>query len=150
MRWLVEKVLAAPFIVVALAAGLLGAGLWCYSRLDIEAYPNPVAPMTRGDHPAGRVERGGGGAVRHDPARERARGMIDLEHIRSQSLFGLSDVKCYFNWTPDYHTRAAEGPEPAPVHPAAARAAAAAVSLERHRPRSSATRSRARAIRWPS
>src|SRR5207245_3113863 len=31
-------------------------------------------------------------------------GMIDLEHIRSQSLFGLSDVKCYFSWNPEYHT----------------------------------------------
>jgi cobalt-zinc-cadmium resistance protein CzcA len=31
-------------------------------------------------------------------------GMIDLEHIRSQSLFGLSDVKCYFSWEPDYQT----------------------------------------------
>src|SRR5207237_532985 len=32
MRWLVEKALAVPFIIVALAAGLLGVGLWCYSR----------------------------------------------------------------------------------------------------------------------
>src|SRR5580698_480765 len=30
-------------------------------------------------------------------------GMIDLDHIRSQSLFGLSDVKCYFTWNADYH-----------------------------------------------
>jgi len=29
-------------------------------------------------------------------------GMIDLAHIRSQSLFGLSDVKCYFTWKPSY------------------------------------------------
>src|SRR5207248_1135347 len=25
-------------------------------------------------------------------------------HLRSQSLFGLSDVKCYFTWNADYHT----------------------------------------------
>ncbi len=104
MRWLVEKVLAAPFIVVALAAGLLGAGLWCYSRLDIEAYPNPVAPMIEViTQPAGwsaeEVER-----YVTIPLENGLAGMIDLEHIRSQSLFGLSDVKCYFNWTPDYHT----------------------------------------------
>ncbi len=30
--------------------------------------------------------------------------MLDLDHIRSQSLFGLSDVKCYFNWNVDYAT----------------------------------------------
>ena len=45
MRWLVEKALAAPFMVVACAAGLLGVGIWSYTRMDIEAYPNPVAPM---------------------------------------------------------------------------------------------------------
>ena len=29
-------------------------------------------------------------------------GMVHLDHIRSQSLFGLSDVKCYFTWDIDY------------------------------------------------
>ena len=31
-------------------------------------------------------------------------GMPDLEHIRSQSLFGLSDVKCYFAWDAELRT----------------------------------------------
>ena len=104
MRWLVEKALAAPFMIVALAAGLLGLGLWCYSRMDIEAYPNPVAPMIEViTQPAGwsaeEVER-----YVTIPLETGLAGMIDLEHIRSQSLFGLSDVKCYFDWTPDYQT----------------------------------------------
>ena len=38
--------------------------------------------------------------------------MLDLDHIRSQSLFGLSDVKCYFTWDTDYHDGAAGGPQP--------------------------------------
>src|SRR5262249_29932678 len=29
-------------------------------------------------------------------------GMRGLDHIRSQSLFGLSDVKCYFKWGTEY------------------------------------------------
>src|SRR5258706_11140300 len=104
MGWLVEKALAAPFTVVALAAGLLGLGLYCYSRLDIEAYPNPVAPMIEIiTQPTGwsaeEVER-----YVTIPLENGLAGMIDLEHIRSQSIFGLSDVKCYFDWTPDYHT----------------------------------------------
>ena len=104
MRWVVEKALAVPFIVVALAAGLLGVGLFCWSRLDIEAYPNPVAPMIEViTQPAGwsaeEVER-----YVTIPLENGLAGMIDLEHVRSQSLFGLSDVKCYFNWSPDYHT----------------------------------------------
>ncbi len=104
MRWMVEKALQAPFIVVALAAGLLGIGLWCWSRLDIEAYPNPVPPMIEViTQPAGwsaeEVER-----YVTIPLENGLAGMIDLEHVRSQSLFGLSDVKCYFSWEPDYHT----------------------------------------------
>ena len=102
MRWLVEKALAAPFMVVACAAGLLGVGIWSYTRMDIEAYPNPVAPMIEViTQPAGwsaeEVER-----YVTIPLENGLAGMIDLEHIRSQSLFGLSDVKCYFDWTPDY------------------------------------------------
>jgi cobalt-zinc-cadmium resistance protein CzcA len=104
MRWLVERVLAAPFIVLALAAGLLGVGLWCWSQLDIEAYPNPVAPMIEViTQPSGwsaeEVER-----YVTIPLENGLAGMIDLDHIRSQSLFGLSDVKCYFDWTPEYQT----------------------------------------------
>src|SRR5207253_2298200 len=99
-----RKALAAPFMVVALAAGLLGLGLWCYTRMDIEAYPNPVAPMIEViTQPAGwsaeEVER-----YVTIPLENGLAGMIDLEHIRSQSLFGLSDVKCYFSWNPEYHT----------------------------------------------
>src|SRR5262249_41959907 len=29
-------------------------------------------------------------------------GMPGLDHIRSQSLFGLTDVKCYFKWGTEY------------------------------------------------
>src|SRR5207253_3443683 len=102
MRWLVEKALAAPFIVVALAAGVLGVGLWCWSQLDIEAYPNPVAPMIEViTQPQGlsaeEVER-----YVTIPLENGLAGMLDLEHVRSQSLFGLSDVKCYFDWNPSY------------------------------------------------
>src|SRR5438132_1394258 len=72
--------------------------------MDIEAYPNPVAPMIEViTQPAGwsaeEVER-----YVTIPLENGLAGMIDLEHIRSQSLFGLSDVKCYFNWNPEYHT----------------------------------------------
>ena len=104
MKRLVELVLRAPFIVVLVACGLLGVGLYCYSRLDIEAYPNPVAPMIEiitqpGGWSAEEVER-----YVTIPLENGLSGMLDLDHIRSQSLFGLSDVKCYFDWTPDYAT----------------------------------------------
>ena len=150
MRWLVEKALAVPFIVVALAAGLLGVGLCCWSRMDIEAYPNPVAPMIEViTQPTGwsaeEVER-----YVTVPLEIGLTGMLDLDHIRSQSLFGLSDVKCYFTWDTDYHDGAAAGPQPPPVHPAAAGRSSRSSRRGTPSARSSATASSARATRSPS
>jgi cobalt-zinc-cadmium resistance protein CzcA len=45
MKRIVDLVLQAPAMVAVLAAALVALGLWSYTRLDIEAYPNPVAPM---------------------------------------------------------------------------------------------------------
>src|SRR5882762_11994128 len=103
MGRLVGAALRFPGLVLAFALGLLGVGLYCYTQLDVEAYPNPVAPMIEViTQPQGlsseEVER-----YVTVPLETGLAGMIDLDHIRSQSLFGLSDVKCYFTWTPDYH-----------------------------------------------
>src|SRR5438105_7476841 len=99
---LVAFSLRMPAIVGALATAIVGLGLFCYSQLDIEAYPNPVAPMIEvitqpNGMSAEEVER-----YVTIPLETGLSGMIDLLHIRSQSLFGLSDVKCYFTWTPSY------------------------------------------------
>src|SRR2546430_12630872 len=93
-----------PAIVGVLAAGVLLYGLYCYSNLDIEAYPNPVAPMIElitqpNGWSAEEVER-----YVTVPLEIGLSGMVHLDHVRSQSLFGLSDVKCYFTWDADYHT----------------------------------------------
>src|SRR6476646_6458171 len=93
-----------PAIVGVLAFAVLALGLYSYQQLDIEAYPNPVAPMIEIiTQPSGwsaeEVER-----YVTVPIENGLSGMIDLDHVRSQSLFGLSDVKCYFTWAPDYHT----------------------------------------------
>jgi cobalt-zinc-cadmium resistance protein CzcA len=99
---LVRTVLRAPGVVVAAAVGVALLGLAAYSRLDIEAYPNPVAPMieiiTQPDGwSAEEVER-----YVTIPLETGLNGMVHLDHIRSQSLFGLSDVKCYFDWDVSY------------------------------------------------
>jgi cobalt-zinc-cadmium resistance protein CzcA len=101
---LVASALRYPFLVYALAVAVVVVGLYAYSQLDIEAYPNPVPPMIEViTQPAGlsaeEVER-----YVTIPLEVGLAGMVDLDHIRSQSLFGLSDVKVYFNWTPDYYT----------------------------------------------
>jgi cobalt-zinc-cadmium resistance protein CzcA len=100
---IVRFVLGAPAIVVLLAVAILGAGLYGYRQLDIEAYPNPVPPMIEViTQPAGlsaeEVER-----YVTIPLENSLNGMIDLDHIRSQSLFGLSDIKCYFAWNVPYY-----------------------------------------------
>jgi cobalt-zinc-cadmium resistance protein CzcA len=104
VRTIVSIALKTQAVVIFLAVVLLAAGLWAYSQLDIEAYPNPVAPMIEViTQPPGwsaeEVER-----YVTIPIETALSGMIDLDHIRSQSLAGLSDVKAYFSWKPDYYT----------------------------------------------
>jgi heavy metal efflux system protein len=105
---MIQKLVAASLrlstIIVVLAVALVVLGLLAYRRLDVEAYPNPVAPMVEViTQPFGlsaeEVER-----YVTIPLEVGLSGIVDLDHIRSQSLFGLSDVKVYFNWTPDYYT----------------------------------------------
>src|SRR5437016_5619749 len=100
---LVATALRLPAAVIVFAIVIASMGMYCYQQLDIEAYPNPVAPMIEIiTQPEGlsaeEVER-----TVTLPLESGLAGMIDLEHIRSISLFGLSDVKCYFNWNPDYY-----------------------------------------------
>src|SRR5438477_12209521 len=104
IRRIVETALKMPAVIGVLALALVGLGLHAWSRLDIEAYPNPVAPMIEvitqpNGWSAEEVER-----YVTIPLETGLNGMLDLDHIRSQSLFGLSDVKCYFTWDVDYYT----------------------------------------------
>src|SRR5271154_3957480 len=97
-----DLALRMPFIILATATCLVIAGLTAYSKLDIEAYPNPVPPLveviTQPDGwSAEEVER-----YVTIPIEIGHAGMPGLDHRRSQSLFGLSDVKCYFDWNTTY------------------------------------------------
>ncbi|HZU85054.1 MAG TPA: efflux RND transporter permease subunit, partial [Polyangiaceae bacterium] len=99
---IVASALRVPLIVFAAAVILVALGLGAYRALDIEAYPNPVPPMVEViTQPEGwsaeETER-----YVTIPLEIGLSGMPGLDHIRSQSLFGLSDVKCYFTWASDY------------------------------------------------
>jgi cobalt-zinc-cadmium resistance protein CzcA len=99
---IVAGALRMPIIVFALAVLVIVVGLAAYKELDIEAYPNPVPPLveviTQPDGWSGEeTER-----YVTVPLEIGLFGMHGLEHIRSQSLFGLSDVKCYFSWATPY------------------------------------------------
>jgi len=95
---IVAGALRMPIIVFAMAILLIVVGLFAYQQLDIEAYPNPCPPLveiiTQPDGWSGEeTER-----YVTIPLEIGLFGMRGLEHIRSASLFGLSDVKCYFSW----------------------------------------------------
>lgn len=103
---MIEKLVAAslrtPFIVFALALALIAGGIHAYRQLDIEAYPNPVPPLVE---IIAQPEGMSAEDVEHYvtvPLEIALSGMPGLEHTRSQSLFGLSDVKCYFRWGTTY------------------------------------------------
>lgn len=102
IRRLVAFALGVPGFVILAVGMLIGGGLYAFSELQIEAYPNPVPPLveTIAQPPgwsAEEVER-----YVTIPLEVGLAGMPGLEHIRSQSLFELSDVKCYFGWSTDY------------------------------------------------
>src|SRR5579859_1034634 len=99
---LVALALRVPWLVFTIVACIALAGLGAYTKLDIEAYPNPVPPLVEvitqpNGWSAEEVER-----YVTVPLEVGLSGMPGLDHIRSQSLFGLSDVKCYFNWGTSY------------------------------------------------
>jgi cobalt-zinc-cadmium resistance protein CzcA len=103
---MIQRIVAAalrmPLIVFAVAVLAILLGLAAYKELDIEAYPNPVPPMVEViTQPEGwsaeETER-----YVTIPLEIGLFGMRGVDHIRSQSLFGLSDVKCYFTWATDY------------------------------------------------
>jgi cobalt-zinc-cadmium resistance protein CzcA len=99
---LVAFALRMPFVILALAVGLIIGGSISYKNLDIEAYPNPVPPLVEiiAQPPGSSAEE----VERYVtiPIEIGLAGMTGLDHIRSQSLFGLSDVKAYFKWGNTY------------------------------------------------
>src|SRR5712691_8964309 len=102
VRRLVELSLRFEAVVILAAIVLVGVGLWAYSNLDIEAYPDPVQPRDETI-----VQPPGWAAEEVEryvtiPLEGALNGMPGLEHIRSISVFVLSDIKCYFRWSTSY------------------------------------------------
>jgi cobalt-zinc-cadmium resistance protein CzcA len=88
--------------ILLMGAALVVTGLFAFRELPIEAYPNPVPPLVEviAQPPGWSAEE----SERYVtiPLEIGLSGMPQLDHIRSQSLFGLVDVKCYFKWGIDY------------------------------------------------
>jgi cobalt-zinc-cadmium resistance protein CzcA len=102
LQRLVAIAVRMPLIVITTVILLVLGGLYAFRELNIEAYPNPVPPMVEiVTQPEGwsaeEVER-----YVTVPLEIGVAGMPALDHTRSQSLFGLSDIKCYFTWAITY------------------------------------------------
>ncbi|HEY2467793.1 MAG TPA: CusA/CzcA family heavy metal efflux RND transporter [Terracidiphilus sp.] len=87
-------------VIVFLAA--LALGVYAFTQLDIEAYPDPSPPMVEfiTQNPSWSAEEMEQLVTR--PLETGLNGTPELDQIRSISIFGLSDVKMYFNFDSNY------------------------------------------------
>ncbi len=98
---LVEISLVQRILFCALGLALLFGGLYSFHLLDIVAYPDPSPPMVEliTQNPGWSAEE-----IERQitiPMEVALTGMPGLSDIRSLSIFGLSDIKVYFDFGTD-------------------------------------------------
>src|SRR6476469_721271 len=98
---LVEMSLVQRILLCALGLALLFGGLYSFHLLDIIAYPDPSPPMVEliTQNPGWSAEE-----IERQitiPIEVALTGMPGLSDIRSLSIFGLSDIKVYFDFGTD-------------------------------------------------
>src|SRR5215472_10823898 len=99
----IDFILKEKFLVIGFSLILVIAGLYAFKALNIEAYPDPSPPTIEVI-----AQNAGWSAEEMErqitvPIETQLNGMPGLDHIRSISLFGLSDIKCYFKYETDYN-----------------------------------------------
>ncbi len=103
MKKLIGTILRYRVIALIAMAAWLAAGTWAVLRLDIEAYPDPSPPLVDviTQNPSWSAEEMEQQVT--VPIETVLNGIPHLEYVRSTSLFGLSDVKLYFDFDSDYY-----------------------------------------------
>src|SRR5580698_8226121 len=102
MRSLVSSLLRyRPLMIVLLVAWIAG-GIFMFLRLDIEAYPDPSPPLVEvlTQNPSWSAEEMERQVT--VPIETVLFGIPHLEYVRSTAIFGLSDVKLYFDYDSEY------------------------------------------------
>ncbi len=99
---IVEFALQQRFFVCALGLLLLFGGLYAFHILDVVAYPDPSPPMVEiiTQYPGWSAEE-----IERQiaiPIEIGLAGMPGLADVRSLSIFGLNDVKVYFDFKTEY------------------------------------------------
>jgi len=102
MRGLVKTALRYRVIALIGMAAWLAAGVWALLRLDIEAYPDPSPPLVDviTQNPSWSAEEMEQQVT--VPIETALNGIPRLQYVRSISMFGLSDVKLYFDFDSEY------------------------------------------------
>jgi cobalt-zinc-cadmium resistance protein CzcA len=102
MRNLIASLLRyRPLMIVLLVAWIAG-GIFMFLRLDIEAYPDPSPPLVEvlTQNPSWSAEEMERQVT--VPIETVLFGIPHLEYVRSTAIFGLSDVKLYFDYDSEY------------------------------------------------
>ena len=99
---LVEMALLQRVLVCVLGVILLFGGLYAFHILNVEAYPDPSPPMIEviTQYPGWSAEE-----IERQitiPTEVMLTGMPGLTAIRSLSIFGLNDIKIYFDFGTNY------------------------------------------------
>jgi heavy metal efflux system protein len=103
---IVTAALGQPAIVLAGSVIMAALGIWSFSRLPVDAYPDIAPPMVElvaqwPGHAAEEVER-----LITIPIETEMNGLPNLDVVRSISLYGLSDVRLVFkDGTDNYFAR---------------------------------------------
>ena len=102
MKRLVLSLLHYRTLVVIALLALLAAGGWAFVNLDIEAYPDPSPPLVEiiTQNPSWSAEEMEQQVT--VPLETTLNGIPALDYVRSISIFGLSDIKVYFDFSSDY------------------------------------------------
>src|SRR5579872_6194619 len=102
MRGIIRTVLQYRVITLVGLGAWLAAGIWAVLRLDIEAYPDPSPPLVEviTQNPSWSAEEMEQQVT--VPIETTLNGIPHLQYVRSISLFGLSDVKLYFDFESEY------------------------------------------------
>jgi cobalt-zinc-cadmium resistance protein CzcA len=104
---LIARALDNPFVVLLVAFALAGIGLFSFLNVNVEAYPDPAPAIVEvvAQFPGASAEE-----VERQvtiPLEVTFAGMPGLKNIRSQSLFGLSDLKMNWHYGGEYTYEAA-------------------------------------------
>ena len=102
MRHIIAFSIQKRALILLLFVAFMGAGFYGFSKLNIEAYPDPVPPTVvvitqNAGQSAEEIER-----YVTVPVEVGLAGMPNLQRIRSTSLFGLSVVQAQFSYDFNY------------------------------------------------